>query len=535
MRSSYARPFAAAVPAVLALTVWSCSDASAPSPSAPDGVVYAAASRNKPPIADAGGPYVGGVGMGIRFNGTASNDPDGPSSKLKYSWSFGDGTQGSGSRPVHAYAALGTYTVILRVTDAKGAVSAPDTARVSIEPNQLPVADAGGPYSGTAGVPVAFDGTSSNDPDERLPLSYSWRFGDGSTGSGSAPSHTYVSAGTFEVILVVTDAWGAVSAPDTTSVVIVPNELPIADAGGPYAGTAGTPMSFDGTGSTDPDGHLPLSYAWNFGDGTTGTGATPTHTYASAGVFDVVLVVTDANGARSAPNGTTATVASSTPTSILVSDAFARTVSGGWGTADVGGPWRIDADVISAFSVDGGLGRIVATSTRPRNVVATDGYGLNVTGLVSFGIDRMPDNPGRFYTVQVYARRDDRLTDGDNYYRFRVRAFGTGAMDARVEKNVNGVLAWVTDLTAITPRWAPGQRYWIRWECAGTSPATSLRIRVWADGSTEPTAWQIDVPVSEPALDVPGTTGIRVEGPNADQVTFPITFSFDNLEYRTRN
>jgi PKD repeat protein len=51
-------------------------------------------------------------------------------------------------------------------------------------------------------------------------------------------------------------------------------------------------VAFSGTGSTDTAGTI-TSYAWNFGDGATGTGATVNHTYAAAGTFTAVLTVTD--------------------------------------------------------------------------------------------------------------------------------------------------------------------------------------------------------------------------------------------------
>jgi PKD repeat protein len=73
------------------------------------------------------------------------------------------------------------------------------------------------------------------------------------------------------------------------------NQPPVADANGPYNGTVGVPLSFDGSGSFDADGTI-VAYDWDFGDGNTGTGVTPTHTYAAAGGYTVTLTVTDNDG-----------------------------------------------------------------------------------------------------------------------------------------------------------------------------------------------------------------------------------------------
>jgi PKD repeat protein len=67
--------------------------------------------------------------------------------------------------------------------------------------------------------------------------------------------------------------------------------------------------SFNGTGSSDPDGTV-ASYAWTFGDGATGTGPTPAHTYGSAGTYTVTLTVKDNAGASSAPASSPVTVTS---------------------------------------------------------------------------------------------------------------------------------------------------------------------------------------------------------------------------------
>lgn len=86
------------------------------------------------------------------------------------------------------------------------------------------------------------------------------------------------------------------------------NSPPIAVAGGPYEGEAGTiAVQFNGTGSSDPDDDE-LTFTWNFGDGNGGTGADPIHMYGSAGNFEVTLVVNDGT-VDSEPSFTTAAIA----------------------------------------------------------------------------------------------------------------------------------------------------------------------------------------------------------------------------------
>jgi mono/diheme cytochrome c family protein len=160
--------------------------------------------------------------------------------------------------------------------------------------NGRPVANAGGPYSGEAGTTlIQFDGSASSDPDND-PLTYAWNFGDGNDGTGMMPTHTYAAAGNFTVTLIVNDSTAS-SDPGVTSAAIsgAPvNLAPMANAGGPYAGQPGQPVTFDGSGSSDPNGDA-LTYAWDFGDGAMGSGATTTHSYAGAGTYTISLVVND--------------------------------------------------------------------------------------------------------------------------------------------------------------------------------------------------------------------------------------------------
>ena len=127
--------------------------------------------------------------------------------------------------------------------------------------NLPPVADPGGPYTGVAGSPVTFDGSASSDP-EGATLTYLWEFGDGSTGSGVAPSHTYATAGTYTVTLVVSDGTFDSDPVSTQAVIEAPANLPpTADAGPDRTVRPRRLVRLDGRGSSDPDGQI-VSYRW---------------------------------------------------------------------------------------------------------------------------------------------------------------------------------------------------------------------------------------------------------------------------------
>ena len=81
-----------------------------------------------------------------------------------------------------------------------------------------------------------------------------------------------------------------------TTIQVVANEPPIAEAGANRAVLVGEAVTFDGSASVDPDGSI-TGWQWNFGDSATGTGEVVTHTYVAPGQFIVVLTVTDDAGA----------------------------------------------------------------------------------------------------------------------------------------------------------------------------------------------------------------------------------------------
>jgi len=166
------------------------------------------------------------------------------------------------------------------------------------QPTQPPTASfTFSPSSPTPGVWVQFDGSGSTDPDGSI-VSYAWQFGDGATGTGASAYHRFSSAGSYTVRLTVTDDDGASDTTTRTIAVGAPaNQPPTASfTVSPSSPAPGVWVQCDGSGSSDPDGSI-VSYAWQFGDGATGTGSTAQHAYGAVGTYTVRLTVTDDRGA----------------------------------------------------------------------------------------------------------------------------------------------------------------------------------------------------------------------------------------------
>ena len=155
------------------------------------------------------------------------------------------------------------------------------------------------PSTGSAPLTVAFDASASSDSDTGDSIAtFAWTFGDGGSGSGANVSHVYSTAGSFTATLTVTDTHGATGRA-TRTISVNPNQAPTASMQfAPGCGTAPLAVAFDGSRSSDADGTV-ASYAWDFGDGSSATGATPTHTYTNPGSYTVVLTVTDDGGSTS--------------------------------------------------------------------------------------------------------------------------------------------------------------------------------------------------------------------------------------------
>jgi len=187
------------------------------------------------------------------------------------------------------------------VTDAAGEFepcSDVDYSTVEIG-NHDPVSDPGGPYQASAGSCISLDATGSFDPDPGDTITYAWDLdGDGEFDDCYGANCEFCVGPdigeVYDICLKVEDSFGEYDI-DCTTVEVVPNQPPIADAGSDQTveqtSYEGAEVMLDGSGSTD-DGQLePLSYFWISAIGNA-TGVSPTMTF-PLGTTTVMLVVFD--------------------------------------------------------------------------------------------------------------------------------------------------------------------------------------------------------------------------------------------------
>ena len=471
--------------------------------------VTVAAAPNQPPTSS----FTYTVSnLAVTFNGSASTDPDG--TLASYAWDFGDGTTGTGATPSHTYTVDGPYTVKLTVTDNQGATGV-SSQSLSVAANQVPIAS----FTTTlANLAATFNAGASSDPDGSV-VSYAWTFGDGQTGTGKTPSHTYATAGTYQVKLTVTDNQGATGTVTTAvTVAAAANQPPVAAFTGTVTNLA---VAFDAGASADPDGTI-ASYAWDYGDSTTGTGKTSSHTYAAAGTYQVKLTVTDNQGlSTSITKPVVATVPAPT---VYAADAFNRTLTSQWGTADVGGAWTVGA--ASLYSVSSGSGKInlnasgVGPLTYLNSVSAAN---VNYSADVSINV---PATGGGVYQT-LMARHS-----GTSEYRVKAIIGSNGAVTLYLTKLVSNVETTLKSVTVTGLTYTAGTVMHLRFLVTG-SGTTTLSAKAWL-GATEPTAYQVSTTDTTATLQGVGSIGLQ-SYLSGSATNAPVISTIDNISVVSPN
>ncbi len=248
-----------------------------------------------------------------------------------FSWNFGDGTpNASGAVVTHTYTAGGTYTATVTATNPLGSLSA--TTIVSI--TEAPIAGLAASNSSPTALGSATGFTATITAGSSV--TYTWNFGDATpTAIGITTTHTYTAVGTYTATVTAMNPTGSLSA--TT---IVRIDVPISGlaASNSSPTTLGNVTLFTATISAGSN----VSFAWNFGDGTAGSGITTSHIYTSTGTFTATVTASNSLGSVSAStvvrvdvsvNGVAAT--SSSPTPLGSPTFFTATVISGTNTTFV--------------------------------------------------------------------------------------------------------------------------------------------------------------------------------------------------------
>jgi gliding motility-associated-like protein len=200
-----------------------------------------------------------------------------------WGWNFGDISSSAFANPTHLYATANTFNVKLIATDALGCR---DSLTKLVIVDSLPTAN------------FTFDTVCLHNATHFTDLSvkhgsvinyWNWKFGDGDTSFFQNPNHTYANPTNYTVKLLIRSAIGC---KDSTTKTVKINPLPLARF--TYTGKCWHD-STKFTSTSIANGGVITSYLWNFGDGLTSTSQNPVHLYASPGVYNVMLRITNTN------------------------------------------------------------------------------------------------------------------------------------------------------------------------------------------------------------------------------------------------
>ncbi|HZD12024.1 MAG TPA: PKD domain-containing protein, partial [Candidatus Binatus sp.] len=208
------------------------------------------------------------------------------------------------------YTSANSFTVAETTTDsASPPQTGTSTQTITVQP--IPPLSTSFTFVPSTPLPNTVVTFTSTTTGGTSPYLLSWNFGDGSTGTGSTTSHSYAATGTFSATLTVTDSGSPAQTASSIHSITVFSVAPLATSftTSPLTPVVNVPVTFV---PTTTGGKAPYTTSWNFGDGSTGTGSTATHSYATAGTFSVTLTVLDSGS----PQQTASSIHSITVSSI---------------------------------------------------------------------------------------------------------------------------------------------------------------------------------------------------------------------------
>ena len=243
---------------------------------------------NQLPIARLQAPSEGSPDQPLRFDASASSDPDGEI--IRYEWDFGDGNTAEGQVVTHRYANPGVYQVSLTVFDNTRLEESAGYAYTEITIHGPPQLVASYPLRMSPGSRFEVDLSATQIPGSEARAWY-WSTGSMWTEGGIRESFVMPADGDKTIRFAVESTSGLPNARSEDEVTIRPNNPPQI-AGLQNVVTHEPTVSFDASASSDPDGDL-LRFRWDFGDGNSADGPVVTHTFDGPGEYVVTLTADD--------------------------------------------------------------------------------------------------------------------------------------------------------------------------------------------------------------------------------------------------
>lgn len=238
-------------------------------------------------------------GSGCQAFFTASTNPVGNTvsftngstpANATYLWNFGDGTTSTLANPTHTYANPGVYTVCLTVSS--GFLGCSDTYCGVVTVGSGSNCQASFTWVADSTGGVQFTNTSTGNP-----TNYTWTFSNGTTSSLQNPYVQFSSPGWYGVCLSIWTVNGTCQSTWCDSVYV--NTTSGGGCSSNFAIYPDTVVAHNYFAINLATGVGPITYLWSWGDGTSSTGAYPSHTYAGPGLYTICLTITDATGCTS--------------------------------------------------------------------------------------------------------------------------------------------------------------------------------------------------------------------------------------------
>jgi PKD repeat protein len=215
----------------------------------------------------------------VTLTATGANSPS-----TIYNWSLGNGSSATGQVVTAVYNAPGTYYVCLTVTDTFS--NCVDSSCNNVVVNSANPCSSSYSYicNSNSSVSLTSNGSSSAN------MTYTWLVNNVIVGTGASYLYTNT-AGTYNICLAINDA--TTSCADTScNNITLSNAAPCQANYFIYPDTNGAPHTYIGVNTSLGNN---LTYLWTWGDGSSSTGAYPSHTYATAGNYTICLYISAPN------------------------------------------------------------------------------------------------------------------------------------------------------------------------------------------------------------------------------------------------